>query len=72
MVTDGKHTERIAIWLTERELADLACMADAQDRKISEMARYAVRVFMYGTLKQEHCGDQSANSPRTPGVDTDR
>lgn len=56
VVTDGKHTNRVTIWLTDREYMDLCCVADAQDRKNSEMARFGLRCFMYGNLRPE-CPD---------------
>lgn len=62
IVTDGKHTERVTMWLTPREYMELACMADATDRKLSDMARFAVRVYMHGNLHPEACDFNVANS----------
>lgn len=50
MLNDSKHTEPLKIWLTERELVDLMRLAAAEDRKPGEMARVALRQFMYGMV----------------------
>ena len=55
MLDDRKHTETVAIKLTEREFVDLCRMAGAEDRKPAEMARFVLRRFMYGV-----CGDKPA------------
>ena len=50
MVDDRKHSEAVKVWLTEREMLDLARMADREDRKVSELVRVIVRRFMYGNV----------------------
>ncbi len=50
MSDDNKHTERVTIWLTEREMLDLVRMAEREDRKAGEMGRVIVRRFMYGNV----------------------
>lgn len=50
MSDDNKHTERVTMWLTEREMLDLVRMAERADRKAGEMARVIVRRFMYGNV----------------------
>ena len=72
MVNDGKHTNRVTIWLTDNEYRDLCCMADAQDRKNSEMARFGLRCFMYGNLRPEGCEINVANSAKPHHHDHDR
>ena len=72
MVTDGKHTNRVTIWLTDREYMDLCAMADAQDRKSSEMARFGLRSFMYGNMRPEGCEGNVANSAKHDDAGSDR
>jgi len=50
MPDDNKHTERVTVWLTEREFLDLMRMSERADRKAGEMARVIVRRFMYGNV----------------------
>lgn len=49
-VDDQKHSEKIAVWLTEREFLDLNRMALREDRKLSDLARVVLRRFMYGNI----------------------
>ena len=72
MITDGKHTNRVTIWLTDREYMDLCCMADAQDRKSSEMARFALRSFMYGQVRAPGADDNVALSVKQHSHDHER
>lgn len=50
VLDDRKHSEVVAIKLTEREFVDLCRMAGAEDRKPAEMARFVLRRFMYGMV----------------------
>ena len=50
MTSDVKHTNAVKLWLTDREFLDLCRMADANDRKASEMGRVIVRKYMYGSI----------------------
>ena len=50
MVDDNKHTERIPVYLTERELLDASRLAAVADKKTAEYIRYALRLAMYGTV----------------------
>ena len=61
MLNDSKHTEALKLWLTERELVDLMRLAAAQDRKPGEMARVALRQFMYGMVRGCCEPDNEAN-----------
>ena len=60
---DQKHTEPIKLWLTERELLDLSRLAAREDRKVGEMARVALRRFMYGTMGGADAENNGANRP---------
>jgi len=59
---DGKHTNPIKLWLTDRELLDLSRMADQADRKVSEMGRVIIRKFMYGNIAPDALDVNGANS----------
>lgn len=50
---DAKHTNPVKLWLTDREFLDLSRLADAADRKTSEMGRVIVRKYMYGNVGAE-------------------
>lgn len=62
MLDDNKKTERVTVWLTEREFVDLSRVAAKDDRKQSEMIRVMVRKSMYGTLGAAEPGVNVANS----------
>ena len=50
MLDDHKKSERVTVWLTEREFVDLSRISAKDDRKQSEMARVILRRTMYGTI----------------------
>ena len=50
MVDDNKHQQRIPVNLTDREYLDACEMADRLDKKTSELMRYALRLYLYGTV----------------------
>lgn len=50
MLDDHKKSERVTVWLTEREFVDLSRISAKDDRKQSEMVRVIVRRCMYGTI----------------------
>lgn len=50
MLDDNKRSERVPVNLTERELVD-ACREGARmDKKPAEIIRYALRLYLYGTV----------------------
>lgn len=59
---DIKHTNPVKLWLTDREFLDLSRMADAEDRKTSEMGRVIVRKYMYGNVGADCPEINGANS----------
>lgn len=61
MSDDNKHTERVTVWMTEREFLDLMRMAERADRKAGEMARVIVRRFMYGNVAAQEPENNVAN-----------
>jgi hypothetical protein len=61
MSDDNKHTERVTVWMTEREFLDLMRMAERADRKAGEMARVIVRRFMYGNVAAQEAENNVAN-----------
>lgn len=66
---DNKKTNRVTVWLTDRELLDLSRVAAAEDRKQSEMVRVMLRRGMYGTIgaqDHEYHGANSADSAGSP------
>ena len=64
---DGKKTNRVAVWLTDRELLDLSRVAAAEDRKQSEMVRVMLRRGMYGTIGAQDHDFHGANSADAAG-----
>ena len=62
MLDDHKKTERVTVWLTEREFVDLSRLSAKDDRKQSEMARVVIRKFMYGTIGASEHEVHVANS----------
>lgn len=61
MSDDNKHTERVTVWLTEREFLDLMRMSERADRKAGEMVRVIVRRFMYGNVGACEADNNVAN-----------
>ena len=51
MADDRKRTERVPVYLTEREFLDLCRAAHQQDRKPAEMLRWMFRQSMYGIVQ---------------------
>lgn len=49
-VDDHKRTERVPVYLTERELIDGSREATRLDKKVSELIRYAYRLYLYGSV----------------------
>jgi hypothetical protein len=68
MSDDNKHTERVTVWLTEREFLDLMRMSERADRKAGEMARVIVRRFMYGNVGVSEADNNVANRAETRGT----
>jgi hypothetical protein len=66
MLDDHKKSERVTIWLTEREFVDLSRLAAKDDRKQSEMARVILRRSMYGTIGSDTQDGKQANSGDSP------
>ena len=64
---DNKKTNRVAVWLTDRELLDLSRVAAAEDRKQSEMVRVMLRRCMYGTIGSQDHEYHGANSADSSG-----
>ena len=66
MVDDNKHSERIPVYLTEREFLDCCRQAAVTDKKPAEYIRYALRLAMYGSVgmtrrdSYEFCSADSA------------
>lgn len=50
MATQGKHTERVPVYFTEREYVDLLRSAARFDKRPGEYIRFEVRRSMYGSL----------------------
>jgi hypothetical protein len=50
MADDNKHSERIVVYLTEREFIDASRLAATSDKKTAEYIRFALRLAMYGTI----------------------
>lgn len=50
MVDDNKHQQRVPVYLTDREFIDSTNEAIRLDKKPSEIIRYALRLFLYGTV----------------------
>lgn len=65
MLEDGKRTEAMKVWLTEREFHDLCKLAIRDDRKPGEMLRVIVRRAMYGTIAADSHEVNGANSPES-------
>lgn len=62
MLDDNKHTERVAINLTEREYVE-ACRACVRlDMKPPEYIRYCLRLSLFGTVGMER---EKGNSNRS-------
>jgi len=61
MLDDVKKTERVTVWLTEREFVDLSRSAAKDDRKQSEMLRVIFRRYAYGNIGCEGLDDKTAN-----------
>jgi len=55
MVDDNKHTERVALNLTERELLDASREGLRLDMSVPAYIRYVFRLSLYGSvgMKQE-------------------
>lgn len=62
MLDDNKKSERLTLWLTEREFIDLGRLAAKDDRKQSEMVRVLVRRAMYGVIGAIEQENNVANS----------
>ena len=62
MLDDNKKSERVTVWLTEREFVDLLRISAKDDRKHSEMVRVIVRKSMYGTIGSAESDVNVANS----------
>lgn len=65
MLEDGKRTEAMKVWLTEREFHDLCKLAIKDDRKPGEMLRVIVRRSMYGTIGGSEAEIHGAISPES-------
>lgn len=63
---DNKHTERVPLWLTEREFLDLVRMSERHDRRPGEMARVIVRRFMYGNVGPDGADIQCTKGAEPP------
>lgn len=50
MASQGKHTERVPVYFTEREYMDLLRSAARFDKKPGEYIRFELRRSMYGSL----------------------
>ena len=62
-IDHSKRTEPLKLWLTERELIDLSRRAVAEDRKVGEMGRVAISLYLYGTVGARTDEVHGANSP---------
>ncbi len=50
MADDNKHQKRVPVNLTDREFMDGSVRAMELDKKVSELMRYAFRLYLYGTV----------------------
>lgn len=50
MPDDNKHQQRVPVYLTDREFIDSGAEAIRLDKKPSEIIRYALRLYLYGTV----------------------
>lgn len=50
MLDDNKHQQRVPVYLTDREFIDATNEAIRLDKKPSEIMRYALRLYLYGTV----------------------
>ena len=62
-MTDGKHSEVLKIWLTEREMLDLVKMAHAHDRKTPDLGRVIIRHYLYGHMNEACAETSGTNRP---------
>lgn len=62
-IDDFKHQAHVSVNLTDREFRDAAIEADRLDKKTSELIRYALRRYLYGTVGLvDHDGKSNRNS----------
>lgn len=54
-IDDSKHQDRVPVYLTEREMLDVTKGAIRMDKKAGEFIRYAVRVYLYGSVGISGC-----------------
>lgn len=50
MPDDNKHQQRVPVNLTDREFIDATTEAIRLDKKPAEIMRYALRLYLYGTV----------------------
>lgn len=50
MADDTKHQQRVPVNLTDREFMDATNEAIRLDKKPAEIMRYALRLYLYGTV----------------------
>lgn len=58
----SKKTESVKVWLTERQLLDLARAAERDDRKLSDYIGHVLVLHLYGHLRAPDAQDEGANS----------
>lgn len=63
MADDNKHQQRVPVNLTDREFIDANNEAIRLDKKPSEIMRYALRLYLYGTVGMaRHDGNESKSA----------
>jgi hypothetical protein len=64
MIDDNKHDTPIAVRLTDRLLLDTSRECARLDKKPAELIRYALRLYLYGTVgmvQQEEKANRSVD-----------
>ena len=62
MIDDNKHTERLPVYLTEREFLDCCRLAAVADKKPAEYIRYVLRIALYGSVGMTRRDDHQFGS----------
>jgi len=73
MIDDNKHTERVPVYLTDREFIATCRLAVAADKTPAEYIRYVLRLALYGSVGIARFADHqfrgADSAPNNPNAD---